>query len=124
MSKYSDILKKKPIEPEVCTPSIINVSDNTENQRIKPKKRKQFHCYNTWEFVYFEHLLNLRDMFYEKITPLFPEWKKYIMSEEFFYKFSHTIYEGSSTLYPVYPQPMSKTIENVYREYLIKREKI
>jgi hypothetical protein len=121
MSKYSDIIKKKPVEPEAKSPVVLVIQDDELPVSTKPKKRKSHHSFDTWEYIFFEHLLNLRNIFNSKIGFLFPEWQEYLMSEKFFYKFNRMLYDNSSTHFPVAPEPMSKTIENVYREYLIKR---
>lgn len=86
-----------------------------------PKKTFK-HSYNTWEYAYFEYLIELRNTFASKCIEFYPEDYNYVYSEEFFYKFVKFVYDHSSKTISPYLKPLSENVENQYSKYLLKKE--
>jgi len=115
-SKYSDILKKGIITEKV-------LEDNIEEEEEQiPQEEFQIHGYDTWEFIYFEDLVVLRNIFAKVYLELYSGDEKYIFSIPFFQRFCYFIWETSSKKIVLSDHEVSS--ENSYSEYLIKRNNL
>jgi len=99
---------------------MANSTGNTPNVR----RRNFRHFYETWEYNYFEYLIEMRNIFASRFLEFYPEESKYIYSEEFFHKFAKFIYSQSSTRIPPTLKPVSSYAEEEYSKYLFKKEEL
>jgi hypothetical protein len=115
---YVSIFSSTPDEfiPILKIDEIINTKQSY-NTYLHPKEYQT--SYSTWEFVYFEHLLNLFKIFMDEISE-FKINKKNIFS--LFYKFSKMIFLSSNGKISPYINKLSIDLEKMYSKYLIKRE--
>ena len=86
-------------------------------------KPNQNVSYDTWEFTYFKHSLNLRDIFSKCVIDLQIPGVD-IKSADFFNIFGNFIRECSSGEISPYIEKLNQKEEKIYLEYIIKRNKI
>jgi hypothetical protein len=76
--------------------------------------------YVFWELTYYEHLLEMRDMYADVILRTNPDMKIQIYSPSFFKDFSRMIWENSSGEISPYVEDLTDAGENSYMNYRIK----
>jgi hypothetical protein len=123
--KYADIVKKS-------VNNVLPESDGDDNERFfkndfqstndytstKPSYIwRRDSNYNTWERSYFRILLELRNVFIDRILELNPLMENYLRSPQFFKKFNFFIYKNSSTKISNFLEPLDNELENLYSEY-------
>lgn len=88
-----------------------------------PKRVRNFkHFYDTWEYNYFEYLIDMRNIFASRFIETYPDDAQYVYSEEFFYRFAKFVYNNSSKRIDPTIKQMSKSSEEEYSKYLFKKE--
>jgi len=78
-------------------------------------------CRDTWEWAYFEHLLELRNIFIRGMKEINSNYVRQLYSPEFFDNFSQFIYEASSQYISPHLQPLSENLEQDYWTYLTNK---
>ena len=79
---------------------------------------------DTWEWAYFQHILDLREIFIEGFLHLCPELDRGLLySPKFFNIFSDFIFQYSSQYVSPHLEPLSETIKEEYFQYTIKRNR-
>ncbi len=131
--KYSDILKKANSKEESVTNDVCtDESASVDIKSIKFSRRPPSYlseknvCYDTWEKSYFLQLIALRDIFCKDYTEFFSneETITHLQSPKFFHDFAKMIFDSSSKLIQADLEPLSEEMEDVYSEYLIKRNNL
>ena len=85
-----------------------------------PRGRDRPH--DTWEWAYFRHLLELREIFVSGMCFVNPNIDvETLYTPEFFENFSQFVYEASSRHISPYLEPLSERLLEEYSKYLIKR---
>ena len=109
MSKYTDILKKsiiQPQEPISSKPERVVVDD--EKPIYKPPHKRRNISYASWEYAYFPHLVNMY-----KIIGCDDEDARSMYN---FFQFIYYVSSGKISSH------LDKAQEEIYSEYLIKRD--
>jgi hypothetical protein len=103
----------------------VGISTNQRNNKHTSSKPKYVwrrdSSYDGWERAYFRELLELRDIYIERLGG---QNVNYLYSAQFQYKFNQFIYKNSSTTVSKFLDSTSSEIDNIYREYKEMREKI
>ena len=103
----------------------VGISTNQRDNKHTSSKPKYVwrrdSGYDGWERAYFRELLELRNIYIERLGE---ENVNYLYSAQFQYKFNQFIYKNSSTTVTRFLEPISSDLDNIYREYKEMREKI
>lgn len=103
----------------------VGISTNQRNNKetsIKPKYVwRRYSGYDGWERAYFRELLELRNIYIERLGH---QNVNYLYSAQFQYKFNQFIYKNSSTTVTRFLEPLSTDLDNIYTEYKEMRDKI
>lgn len=76
--------------------------------------------YVFWELTYYEHLLEMRDMYADAILKINPDMKMQIYSPSFFKDFSRMIWENSTGEISPHVEDLTEAGEVSYMNYRIK----
>ena len=133
MSNYADIIKKgnnseKSTSADTPDDAGLDKYDgnfrksNTSLRKPNPSLTRRNCNYDSWEHAYFQDLLNMRDIFAEKVLNILPDAFHHVYSPQFLYKFAKMIYNNSTGEISPYLEKIPEHLESTYLEYLIKRK--
>lgn len=109
--KYADIVKQE--NKEQSSDVTIKSDTNIVEEYKKPKRtEKRNHNYNIWEYAYFPYLIEMYYLIYD-------EWDNKNM-----YDFCKFIYSVSSGKICSYLNEMTSEQEDIYFQYIIKRNNV
>jgi hypothetical protein len=86
--------------------------------------------FNNWEYNNFDHLLNLREIYFKHISQNYPEMANYIMSDQFLLEFSLSLFNNLKNKDPFKfklstpssNHTISESNTERYNQYIIKRK--
>ena len=105
-----DIIIKKPIMPKIIIP---NIPRNRYSHRHQNSKINIQNSYNTWEFIYFNHLIELKSIIDRYFSILDIDTNTYYFIDNFF----QFIRECSSGEISNYIEPLNEDDEKLYYEF-------
>jgi hypothetical protein len=115
---YVDDYTKNPEYSSIVIPIITSrFRPSVRNQVPKPNTNNS---YDTWEFIYFQHILELHDIFADAINELGIS-RIDTKSADFLHVFGKFIRECSSGKISPHVEDLTERQEHMYIEYTIKR---
>ena len=123
VSSWNNTLNVKLIESVECSNIIEthNVNRNVCVPKTHTKKIKMNIGRDSWEYVYFEHILNLRKIFEKGIKNLNINNKINTRSVDFLDNFCIFLKKYSSGKISPYIENLNEKTEKMYYEFVIKR---
>ena len=131
--QYANILKKSETKSDICVNESVNFAKNVKYDKIfSPefyKRRSNFRntvtknsnsSYGVWEYTYFQHIIDLSNIFKEYTKELDIKTDTF----DFLDVFSKFIYKFSSGKINPYIELLTENTDNLYKEFTIKRNKI
>ena len=73
--------------------------------------------YNTWEYAYFEHLINIRDRLVKKLVEIYPEMEYYLYTPSFMHTLCKFLYATSSGKVCANLNKLSEDLEDIYAKF-------
>jgi len=125
-TKYADILRQ---DQTPCSTlehvSETRVDDGHVTVATPHATDPDRSSYGSWEYTYFAHLIEMRNIFARDVLRMFPDSEEtflYVYSPRFLHRFARMIYGSSSGHISGDVELLSEDMMNVYSEYMIKRD--
>jgi hypothetical protein len=126
-SRYADMLKKQSSE-SVTIDDERTIWYKPTDERLRPRNvvvnyipPNRDSSYDAWQYAYYRHLIDLRNIFIEKMyNVVTTEQFDYYKSPEFFVKFCFMIYKNSSKYIPSDIDKLCPQDEKEYFEFFGK----